>query len=58
MDTGLIQEMHDRDGKFVFAITGVYMWYQLTRKRLLGWLILGGSCAYTGAMILYLIYAP
>ena len=42
----------------VFAITGVYMWYTLTRKRLLGWLILGGSCTYAVAIILYLIYAP
>ena len=42
----------------VFAVTGVYMWYKLTRKRLLGWLILGASCIYAGAMVLYLIYAP
>lgn len=42
----------------VFALTGVYMWYKLTRKRLLGFLILGGSFSYAMAVILYLIYAP
>jgi len=42
----------------VFAATGVYMWYKLTRRRLLGWLLLGGSFAYAGATILYLLYAP
>lgn len=42
----------------VFAVTGVWMWHRLTRRRFLGWLVLGGSFAYAGATIAYLIYAP
>jgi hypothetical protein len=42
----------------VFAITGVYMWYKLEGRKRLGWILLGLSFAYAGAMVLYLIYAP
>ncbi|MEW6750888.1 MAG: PepSY-associated TM helix domain-containing protein [Candidatus Latescibacterota bacterium] len=42
----------------LFAVTGVWMWYRMTRRHLLGWLLLGMSFAYAGATILYLIYAP
>ena len=42
----------------VFAVTGVYMWYKLTARRLLGWILLGSSFAYSAAMVLYLVYAP
>jgi hypothetical protein len=44
----------------VFALTGIYLWYRLTkpRKRRLGYAILGLSWAYTLATVLYLMYAP
>ena len=42
----------------VFALTGIYMWYKLTTgRRLLGWVILGGSYSFVGASLLFLIYA-
>ncbi len=36
-----------------FALSGIYLWYKLTRHRRLGWLLLGGSWCYTLAVILY-----
>ena len=42
----------------VFALTGIYMWYKLTSKRLLGWILLGLNFSYATATVLYLIYAP
>jgi hypothetical protein len=42
----------------VFAFTGVYLWYKLTKRRLLGWILLGVSYGYAAVTILYLIYAP
>lgn len=42
----------------VFSITGIYMWYKLTKKHLLGWLILAGNYGLAVATILYLLYAP
>ena len=41
----------------LFGLTGIYMWYNLTRKRLLGWIILGVGYGYTAATILFLVYA-
>jgi hypothetical protein len=42
----------------VFAFTGIYLWYRLTKKKLLGWILLGISYGYAAATVLYLIYAP
>lgn len=42
----------------VFAVTGIYLWYKLTKKKLLGWIFLGISYGYAVATILYLMYAP
>jgi hypothetical protein len=42
----------------VFAFTGIYLWYKLTKKKLLGWIFLGISYGYPAVTILYLIYAP
>jgi hypothetical protein len=41
----------------VFAITGVYLWYKLTTKRTLGWVMLGVGCLYTIVMVVYLVHA-
>lgn len=37
-----------------FALSGVYLWYKLSRRRRLGWLVLVGSWCYTLGVILYL----
>jgi hypothetical protein len=42
----------------VFAFTGIYLWYKLTKKRLLGWIVVGISYGYAAVTILYLMYAP
>lgn len=42
----------------LFALTGIYMWYKLTQRRLLGWLLLLASFGYAAATVCYLIYAP
>ena len=42
----------------VFAVTGIYLWYKLTRRRLLGWLLLAASFSFTAGTILYLVHAP
>jgi hypothetical protein len=42
----------------VFAFTGIYLWYRLTKKKLLGWIVLGISYGYAAVTILYLMYAP
>ena len=42
----------------LFAATGIYMWYKLTKKKLLGWIFLGLSYGYATTTILYLMYAP
>lgn len=41
----------------VFAVTGVYLWYKLTSRRTLGWVMLGLGCAYAVTMIMYLVHA-
>ncbi len=42
----------------LFAISGIYLWYRLTRRKLVGWIFLGVSYGYAGMTILYLMYAP
>lgn len=42
----------------VFAFTGIYLWYKLTKKKLLGWFFLAISYGYAAATIMYLMYAP
>lgn len=38
-----------------FALSGIYLWYKLSRRRRLGWLMLGGSWLYTLGLIAYLL---
>ena len=42
----------------VFAFSGIYLWYRLTKKKLLGWIFLGISYGYATITVLYLMYAP
>jgi hypothetical protein len=42
----------------VFAFTGIYRWYKLTKRRLVGWIFLGISYGYTVVTVLYLMYTP
>ena len=42
----------------LFAFTGIYLWYKLTKRKLLGWIFLGISYGYTAITVLYLMYAP
>jgi hypothetical protein len=42
----------------VFGITGIIMWYKLTTKPLLGWILLSVTYIYSLVTILYLLYAP
>jgi hypothetical protein len=42
----------------VFACTGIYLWYRLTKKKLLGWIFLGISYGYAAVTVLYLMYGP
>jgi hypothetical protein len=36
-----------------FALSGIYLWYKLSRRRRLGWLMLGSSWLYTLGVIVY-----
>jgi hypothetical protein len=40
----------------IFALSGVYLWYKVERRRLAGWLILTGSTLLTAATIIYLMF--
>jgi len=40
-----------------FALSGIYLWFRLVRKRRLGWLVLAGSWGYTLGLIAYLALA-
>ena len=40
-----------------FALTGVYLWWKTAKRKLAGILCLAASCAYTVAMVLYLLHA-
>ena len=42
----------------VFAISGIYLWYKLTPRRLLGWALLAISFLFTAGTLLYLVHAP
>lgn len=42
----------------VFAVTGVYLWYKLTRRRALGWVMLAVGVGFTVATMIYLVHAP
>jgi len=42
----------------LFSVTGIYLWYKLTKKKLLGWIFLAISYGYASATVLYLMYAP
>ena len=42
----------------LFAFTGIYLWYKLTKKRLLGWIFLAVSYGYAAVTLLYLMSAP
>jgi len=42
----------------VFALSGIYLWYKITRRRTLGWALLAVSFLYAGGTIAYLVYAP
>lgn len=42
----------------VFPLTGVFLWHQLTKKRLLGWIFIFISFSFTTGSILYLFIAP
>ncbi|MDH3445297.1 MAG: hypothetical protein OEN50_15335, partial [Deltaproteobacteria bacterium] len=42
----------------IFAFTGKYLWYRLTKKKTLGWIFLGISYGYAAVTIFYLLYAP
>lgn len=41
----------------VFAVTGFLLWYRSTKDRRLGWLIFGGSWAYTLGLIAWLSWS-
>jgi hypothetical protein len=41
----------------LFAFTGIYLCYTLTKRQLLGWNFLGFSYGYAAITILYLMYA-
>jgi len=40
-----------------FGLTGIYLWYRLTRRRLVGWIVLAVSYGYTVVSVLYLLYS-
>lgn len=42
----------------LFALTGIYLWYKLTQKHLLGWLLLILSFSYAAATVGYLLFTP
>jgi hypothetical protein len=41
----------------LFGLTGVYMWYKITRRRLVGWIVLAVGYGYAAAAILFLVHA-
>ena len=42
----------------IFGLTGIYLWYKLTVRRLFGWIVLGVSYSFAIGTIVYLMYAP
>lgn len=41
----------------LFALSGIYLWYKLTKRRLLGWMVLAVSFSFATGTILYLVHA-
>ena len=42
----------------VFAVSGIYLWYKLTKRHLLGWVMLAVSFSFAIGTLLYLAHAP
>ena len=42
----------------LFAISGIYLWWRLTRRKLWGFVCLGISWSFAAVTICYLMYAP
>jgi hypothetical protein len=42
----------------LFAASGIYLWYKLTKRRLLGWVLLAVSFSFAIGTMLYLVHAP
>ena len=42
----------------VFALSGIYLWYKLTKRRLLGWALLATSFAFATGTVVYLVHGP
>jgi hypothetical protein len=42
----------------LFAASGIYLWYKLTKRRLLGWVLLAVSFSFATGTMLYLVHAP
>jgi hypothetical protein len=42
----------------VFAVTGFYLWYKTTQRKLLGWIFLGCSWGFFAMIVGYLILSP
>jgi hypothetical protein len=42
----------------VFALSGIYLWYKLTKRRALGWALLAVSFTFTAGTMIYLVHAP
>ena len=42
----------------VFALTGIYLWWRLTKRRFWGWLCLGLSWGYAAVTVGWLLWAP
>ena len=43
---------------FLFAATGVYLWYRTKQDRRLGWILLGGSTVFVITAIADLVFSP
>ena len=42
----------------VFGFTGIYMWWKLSKRHALGWIMLLGGYGYAAAIIGYLLLGP
>jgi uncharacterized protein len=42
----------------LFAVSGIYLWYKLTKRRLLGWALLAVSFGFATWTVLYLVNSP
>ena len=42
----------------LFAVTGIYLWYKLTKRRALGWAVLATGFAFAAGTVIYLVHAP